>query len=87
MAGRRTSKGTLTDAERDLLPALLSSGQAAARKLPPARLLLDADEAADGRRRPDHELATTRGIGPWTGEWVRQRLGEEGVDSAPVPRP
>ena len=87
MAGKRTYKVTLTAEERDLLHAMLSSGKAAARKLNHARLLLYADEAADGLRRTDQEIAATMGIGPRTVERVRQRFVEEGLDSALVPRP
>jgi transposase len=77
----------LTDEERDLLHAMLSSGKAAARKLNHARLLLYAEEAADGLRRTDQEIADTLGIGLRTVERVRQRFVEEGLDSALVPRP
>ena len=87
MAGKRTYKVTLTDEERDLLHAMLSSGKAAARKLNHARLLLYADEATDGRRRTDPEIAATLGIGSRTVERVRQRFVEEGLDAALVPRP
>jgi transposase len=87
VAGKRTSKVTLTDEERDLLRAMLSAGQAAARKLNPARLLLFADEAADGVRRSDQAIAARLGIGLRTVERVRQRFGEEGLESALVPRP
>jgi transposase len=87
VAGKRTYKVTLTDEERDLLRAMLSSGKAAARKLNHARLLLYADETTDGLRRTDQEIAATLGIGPRTVERVRQRFVEEGLDSALVPRP
>lgn len=87
MAGKRTYKVTLTDEERALLRSMLSSGKAAARKLNHARLLLFADEAVDGLRRTDQEIAATLGIGPRTVERVRQRFVEEGLESALVPRP
>jgi transposase len=87
MAGKRIYKVTLTDEERDLLRAMLSSGKAAARKLNHARLLLYADEAADGLRRTDQEIADTLGVGVRTVERVRQRFVEEGLESALVPRP
>src|SRR5262249_10141463 len=87
MAGKRTYKVTLTDEVRDLLRSMLSSGKAAARKLGHARLLLLADEASDGLRRTDQEIAATLGMGPRTVERVRQRFVEEGLDSALVPRP
>ena len=82
MAGKRTYKVTLTDEERALLRSMLSSGKAAARKLNHARLLLFADEAVDGLRRTDQEIAATLGIGPRTVERVRQRFVEEGLESA-----
>jgi transposase len=87
MAGKRIYKVTLTDEERVLLRTMLSSGKAAARKLNHARLLLFADEAADGLRRTDQEIADTLGIGVRTVERVRQRFVEEGLESALVPRP
>lgn len=87
MAGKRTYKVTLTDEERELLRTMLSAGRAAARKLNHARLLLYADEASDGLRRTDQEIATTSGIGLRTVERVRQRFVEEGLESALVPRP
>jgi transposase len=87
VAGKRTYKVTLTDEERDLLRTMLSSGKAAARKLNHARLLLYADESADGLRRTDQDIAATLGIGARTVERVRQRFVEEGLDSALVPRP
>jgi hypothetical protein len=61
VAGKRRYKVTLTDEERDLLRTMLSSGKAAARKLNHARLLLYADEAADGLRRTDQDIAATLG--------------------------
>jgi transposase len=87
VAGRRRYKVTLTDEERDLLHAMLSSGKAAARKLNHARLLLLADETSDGLRRTDQEIAATLGLGVRTVERVRQRFVEEGLDLALVPRP
>jgi transposase len=87
VAGKRIYKVTLTDEERELLRTMLSSGKAAARKLNHARLLLYADEAVDGSRRTDQEIADTLGIGPRTVERVRRRFVEEGLDPALVPRP
>ena len=87
MAGNRIYKVTLTDEERDLLRMMLSAGKAAARKLNHARLLVYADEAADGPRRTDREIADTLGVGVRTVERVRQRFVEEGLESALVPRP
>jgi transposase len=87
MAGKRFYKVTLTEEERDQLRTMLSSGKAAARKLNHARLLLFADEAVDGRRRTDQDIAATLGIGLRTVERVRQRFVEEGFEAALVPRP
>ncbi|HJZ60157.1 MAG TPA: helix-turn-helix domain-containing protein, partial [Gemmataceae bacterium] len=87
MAGNRIYKVTLTDEERDLLRMMLSAGKAAARKLNHARLLLDADEADDGLRHTDQEIAASLGIGVRTVERVRQRFVEDGLESALVPRP
>ncbi len=87
MAGKRIYKVTLTDEERTLLRMMLSSGKAAARKLNHARLLLYADEATDGLRRTDEEIADTLGIRTRTVERVRQRFVEEGLEAALVSRP
>jgi transposase len=87
VAGKRTYRVTLTNEERGLLRTMVSSGKAAARKLLHARLLLFADEATDGLRRTDQEIAATLGIGLRTVERVRQRFVEEGLESASVPRP
>ncbi len=62
-------------------------GQSSRPQAQPARLLLFADEAVDGLRRTDQEIAATLGIGPRTVERVRQRFVEEGLESALVPRP
>ena len=86
VAGIRTYKVILTDEDRDLSRTMLSSGKAAAREPNHARLLLHANEAIDGLRRTDQEIAAALGIGTRTVERVRQRFVEEGLESALVPR-
>jgi transposase len=87
MSGQRTSKVTLAADEREQLRKMLASGKAAARKLNHARLLLYADESAEGLRRGDPEIANLLGLGLRTVARVRQRFVEEGFEAALQPRP
>jgi homeodomain-containing protein len=72
---------TLTAEERTELEQLVSRGQAAARKLIHARILLLADDSL-GNERPDEEIGAALGISPRTASRVRQQLVTEGVDVA-----
>ena len=78
---------TLTAEERVELEALISRGKADARKLAHARVLLQADEADGAPARADQEVAAAPDVSTRTVERVRQRFVEEGLESAPLPRP
>ena len=74
---------TLTDEERRLLRALVSSGKGAARKLTHARILLQADSGVGWA---DERICEGLGVGVSTVERVRKRFVEEGLEKALVPR-
>jgi transposase len=78
---------TLTDAEREELDRLISSGEAAARKLAHARILLHADTPPDARGAFDADIAAAVRVSESTVARVRQRFVEEGLEAALVPRP
>ena len=73
---------TLTDAERQSLHDLLAAGQAAARKLAHARILLKADAAPGGPDWADERIAEAFDVGLSTVARVRQRFVEQGLDVA-----
>ena len=84
-------KAALTHDERHQLPDLITVGQAAARKLTHARLLLKADASPGGPAWLDQRIADAVEVGVATVGRVRQRFVEEGLDAAldrkPRPRP
>ena len=80
-------KVTLEPEERQHLHGLIASGQAAARKLAHARILLKADAADGGPAWPDHRIAEAIEVSPATIERVRQRFVEQGLDAALVRKP
>jgi transposase len=73
---------TLTEAERQILQAMLSRGQAAARKLVHARILLKADASPGGPAWDDERIAEGLEVGRATVERVRKEFVEEGLDAA-----
>jgi transposase len=73
---------TLTEAERQILQAMLSKGKAAARKLTHARILLKADASPGGPNWDDATIAQGLEVGRATVERVRKELVEEGLDAA-----
>jgi transposase len=75
-------KVTLEAEERQQLQDLIAAGQAAARKLAHARILLKADAAAGGPAWPDHRIADALEVSTATVERVRQRFVERGLDAA-----
>jgi transposase len=75
-------KVTLEDDERQQLHDLIAAGQAAARKLSHARILLKADAADGGPAWPDHRIADALEVSTATVERVRQRFVERGLDAA-----
>ena len=75
-------KVTLDADERQYLHDLIAAGQAAARKLAHARILLKADAADGGPAWPDHRIADALEVSTATVERVRQRFVEQGFDAA-----
>ena len=78
---------TLTDKERGALRAMIATGKGAARKLTHARILLKAERRKRHREWEDTRIATALDVSVSTIEKVRQRLVEEGLEAALVPRP
>jgi transposase len=75
-------KVTLDADERQHLHDLIAAGQAAARKLTHARILLKADAADGGPAWPDHRIADALEVSTDTFERVRQRFVDLGLDAA-----
>ncbi len=75
-------KVTLDAEERQHLQDLIAAGQAAARRLAHARILLKADAADGGPAWPDHRIAEALEVSTATVERVRQRFVEQGLDAA-----
>ena len=73
---------TLTEAERQMLQAMLSRGKAAARKLMHARILLKADAGTEGPNCDDATIAQGLEIGRATVERVRKEFVEDGLAAA-----
>jgi transposase len=84
---RKRYRVTLTEAERQDLQTLVSTGKAAARKLVRARILLLADQADGGPAKADPQIVEALGCGRATVERVRQQFVEEGLVEALTPRP
>ncbi len=78
---------TLTPTQRTTLLALVSAGQAPARKLAHARILLKADESPDGPAWNDEAIVTAMEVSRPTVERVRKRFVDEGLEAALVHRP
>jgi transposase len=75
-------KVTLEAEERQHLNDLIAAGQAAARKLSHARILLKADATEGGPAWPDPRIADALEVSTATVERVRQRFVEQGLDAA-----
>jgi transposase len=73
---------TLTEAERQMLQAMLSRGKAAARKLMHARILLKADESSGEPGWSDERIAEGLEVGRATAERVRKAFVEESLEAA-----
>ena len=73
---------TLTQAERKQLLEIVRKGKSSARLQAHARVLLQADESADGLSRSDAEIYEALGVAVSTIERVRQRFVEEGLEAA-----
>jgi|SRR5579859_401595 len=72
----------LGEEEREELRKLITQGQAPARKLAHARILLKADSGEGGPGWSDHQISEALEVGTSTVERVRQRFVEEGVQAA-----
>jgi transposase len=72
----------LTPSERSRLTQLISGGEAAARKLTHARILLKTDSGPDGPGWEDDAIAEALDVGKITVWRVRKRYIEEGLDAA-----
>src|SRR6266496_2876311 len=72
----------LAEEERVSLSKLIAQGQASARKLAHARILLKADSSEGGPGWTDQAISEALEVGTATVERVRQRLVEEGVAAA-----
>src|SRR2546428_7890691 len=77
---------TLSDEERGALRAMIAAGKASARKLMHARILLKAERRGQ-REWEDTRIAAALEVAVSTIKKVRQRLVEEGLEAALVPRP
>ena len=72
----------LGESERRDLQRLVSVGQAAARKLTHARILLAADASKAGPQWPDAAIAEALSVGTATCARVRKRFCQEGLEAA-----
>ena len=72
----------LEASERESLQRLVSVGKGAARKLTHARILLQADQSAEGPAWTDVRIAEGLGVSTRTVEEIRRRCVEEGLESA-----
>src|SRR4051812_48765644 len=73
--------------ERGELGRMIARGEADARKLAHARVLLQADEVESGPARVDGEVASALDVSVRTVERVRQRFVEQGLAAALLPEP
>ncbi len=73
---------TLTADERQQLTALIAAGQAAAKRLAHARILLKADQADGGPAWDDERIAEAVEVSTDTVGRVRQRFVEQGLEAA-----
>lgn len=78
---------TLPPTERDQLKRLLAAGTASARKLTHARILLKADQGADGPGWVDEAIAEAVEVSQPTVSRVRKQYVEQGLEAALNRRP
>jgi hypothetical protein len=78
---------TLTPEERAELEGMTRRGNASARKLTHARVLLKCDEGLGSSGLTDAAVAEALEVGVATVERVRQRFVNEGFEAALLPRP
>jgi transposase len=72
----------LTEDERTYLERLIHTGKVAAHKRLHAEILLKADISEWGERWPDKQIGEAFGITTRTVERIRERLVQEGLESA-----
>ena len=72
----------LTDTERDALKQLIGAGEAPARKLMHARILLKADQSAQGPAETDDAIAHAVEVSQPTVFRVRRHYVEQGLEAA-----
>jgi transposase len=77
----------LSTEERESLEALVKTGKGAADKRLRAQILLKADVGEEGPGWADTRIAEAFDVGPSTVHRLRQRLVEEGLDTALVRKP
>jgi transposase len=77
----------LTAAQREELSHMISTGKASARELTHARILLKADQGADGPGWSDAQIQQALDISAATVARVRQRCATAGVQEAILPAP
>jgi hypothetical protein len=77
----------LSDTERDRLKQLIASGTASARKLTHARILLKADDGAQGAGWVDEKVAEAVETSQPTVARIRRQYFEESLDAALNRRP
>ena len=77
----------LSNTERDDLKRLIATGTAPARKLTHARILLKADESAQGAGWVDEKVADAVEVSQPTVSRVRKQYFEEGLEAALNRRP
>ena len=77
----------LSETERDDLKRLIATGTAPARKLTHARILLKADESAEGAGWVDEKVADAVEVSQPTVSRVRKQYFEEGLEAALNRRP
>ena len=73
---------TLTEEERHSLQKLVRSGNAGARKITRARILLKANQNNGGPAWTDPQICQALDVGVATVERIRKRVVEEGLDAA-----
>ncbi len=78
---------SLTAEQESQLRGLISAGQAAARTLTHARILLKANEQQEGGGWGDREIGQALEVSRPTVERVRKRFAQEGLAAALYPRP
>lgn len=83
---KKTYVVQLTDLQREELRQLIASGEAKARELTHARVLLKADSSEGGPGWPDALICEAVEASPSTVGRIRQRFHEGGLDAALNPK-